>query len=108
MLLRTTNSLENLTKPPSVSKPYKRLRLFGYSLTGHTKYWFEELPSGTIATYDQLKRQILELFFPIIKYLERKEEIYKFIQQNGESIYDAWERLKLLLKRCSWHKFDEI
>jgi len=37
-------------KSPNFSKSYNRLRLFRYSLTGYTKYWLKQLPSGTIAT----------------------------------------------------------
>lgn len=37
-----------------------------------------------------------------------KKEISRFKQQDGEVLYDAWERFKLLLKRYPGHKFLEI
>jgi len=41
-------------------------------------------------------------------YLERKQKIASIKKQDGETLYDAWEMLKLLLKRCLGHKFNEI
>jgi hypothetical protein len=34
-------------------------------------------------------------------------EISNFKQGENESLYDAWERFKLLLKRCPNHEFTE-
>lgn len=47
-------------------------------------------------------------YFPTAKYLAQKKEISCFKQQEGEVIYDAWERFKLLLKRCLGHTLSEI
>ena len=82
----------------------KRLRLFWYSLNGRARDWLDVLPSDSIETWDQLKREFLDRYFPTAKYLARKKEISSFKQQEGEVLYDAWERFKLLLKRCPGHK----
>ena len=74
--------------PTGVSESDKRLRLFGYSLTGKARDWLDALP--------------------IAKYLARKKEISSFKQQEGEILYDARERFKLLLKRCPCHKFSKL
>jgi hypothetical protein len=50
----------------------------------------------------------LDRYFPTAKYLVRKKEISNFRQQEGEVLYDAWERFKLLLKRCPGHKFSDM
>ena len=94
----------NIINPAGVSESDKRLRLFGYSLTGRAKDWLDALISGTIETWDQLKREFLDRYFPTAKYLTRKNEIFNFKQQEGEVLYDAWERYKLLLKRYPGHK----
>jgi len=39
------------------------------------------------------------------KYWKKKHEISNFRQGENESLYDAWERFKLLLKRCPGHEF---
>jgi len=87
-----------------VSELDKRLRLFGYSLTRRTKDWLDTIPSGMIETWDQLKREFLDKYFPTVKYLALKKEISIFKQQEGEVLYDACERFKLLLKRYPVHK----
>jgi hypothetical protein len=40
------------------------------------------------------------------KFLERRAEIVNFEQGDAESLYDAWERFKLCLKRCPKHGID--
>jgi len=48
------------------------------------------------------------LWMPTAKYLARKKEISSLKQHEGEVFYDAWERFKLLLKRCPGHKLSEM
>ncbi|CAJ2672314.1 unnamed protein product [Trifolium pratense] len=94
------------TDPPGVSESDKRLRLFKHSLTGRAKDWLDTIPAGTIETWRQLERKFLDRYFPIHKFLERRAEISNFEQADGETLYDAWERFKVCLKRCPNHGFD--
>jgi len=41
------------------------------------------------------------------KYWDKKHEITNFKQGESETLYDAWERFNLLLKRCPSHGLDE-
>ena len=45
-------------------------------------------------------------FFPPVLIAERKGEIIIFKQGEEESLYNAWERFKRLLKRCPMHGID--
>ncbi|KAK2358323.1 hypothetical protein QL285_095517 [Trifolium repens] len=94
------------TDPPGVTESQKRLRLFKFSLTGRAKDWLDTLPSGTINTWQELERKFLERYFPIHKFLERRADIINFEQGDAESLYDAWERFKLCLKKCPKHDID--
>ncbi|WJX14409.1 hypothetical protein P8452_04679 [Trifolium repens] len=94
------------TDPPGVTESQKRLRLFKFSLTGRAKDWLDTLPSGTINTWQELERKFLERYFPIHKFLERRADIVNFEQGDAESLYDAWERFKLCLKKCLKHGID--
>ncbi|KAK2361486.1 hypothetical protein QL285_086628 [Trifolium repens] len=94
------------TDPPGVTESQKRLRLFKFSLTGRAKDWLDTLPSGTINTWQELERKFLERYFPIHKFLERRADIVNFEQGDAESLYDAWERFKLCLKKCPKHGID--
>lgn len=45
--------------------------------------------------------------FSYVQILGEKHEITKFKQRENDSLYDAGERLKLLLKRCPPHDLSE-
>ena len=45
-------------------------------------------------------------FFPPALTSERRGEIIVFKQGEGESLYNAWERYKRLLKICPMHGID--
>ena len=45
-------------------------------------------------------------FFPLALNFERRGEIIVFKQGEDESLYNAWERYKRLLKRCPMHGID--
>ncbi|XP_039688632.1 uncharacterized protein [Medicago truncatula] len=93
--------------PANVTEDQKKLRLFSFTLTGKAKDWLLTLPNGTIQTWEELELKFLEKYFPMSKYLDKKQEIASFRQGEGESLYDAWERFNLLLKRCLGHEFSE-
>ena len=46
------------------------------------------------------------IFFPPALTFERRGEIIVFKQGEDESLYNAWERYKRLLKRCLMHGID--
>ena len=48
----------------------------------------------------------MSIFFPPALTAERKGEIIVFKQGEEESLYNAWERFKILLKRCPMHGID--
>jgi len=94
--------------PSGISESDKRLRLFGYSLKGRAKDWLNALPKGTITLWEQLKRKFLDRYFPTTKYLALKKEIAGFKQQEKETLYDAWKRFKISLKKCPGHKYSSM
>ena len=48
----------------------------------------------------------MSIFFPTTLTSERRGEIIVFKQGEDESLYNAWERYKRLLKRCPMHGID--
>ena len=50
----------------------------------------------------------MERFFPLTLTSERIREIIAFKQGEKESLYNAWERYKKLLKRCPMHGINQI
>ena len=50
----------------------------------------------------------MERFFPPTLTLEKRRDILAFKKGEDESLYNAWERYKKLLKRCPMHGIDQI
>jgi hypothetical protein len=89
--------------PDTVTEDHKKLRLFPFSLTGPAKDWLQCLPRGTIATWKELKDKFLQRFFTNTLFQKRKSEILSFKQHETGSLREAYERFKLLMRRCPNH-----
>ncbi|XP_073122038.1 uncharacterized protein [Henckelia pumila] len=51
-------------KPQGITEEQISLRAFPFSLAGKANDWLYYLPSGTITTWNDMKQQFLEKFFP--------------------------------------------
>ena len=80
-----------------------QLRLFPFSLRDKAKVWLNSLPPGLITTWEELAQRFLAKYFPPAKTAKLRNDITTFIQFEGESLYEAWERYKDLLRRCPYH-----
>ncbi|KAH9668539.1 hypothetical protein KPL70_021450 [Citrus sinensis] len=80
-----------------------RLRLFPYSLRDRARAWLNSLPSDSITTWNELADKFLIKYFPLTKNAKLRNEITYFHQLEDESLYEAWERFKELLRRCPHH-----
>ncbi|KAJ4712782.1 Bifunctional inhibitor/lipid-transfer protein/seed storage 2S albumin superfamily protein [Melia azedarach] len=86
-----------------VSDDAVKLRLFSFSLRDKAKSWLSSLPPGTIITWDDLAQKFLAKFFPPTKTAKLRNDIATFTQFDGESLYEAWERYKEMMRRCPYH-----
>ncbi|XP_020262408.1 uncharacterized protein LOC109838369 [Asparagus officinalis] len=84
-----------------------RLRLFPFSLRDKARAWLHSLPAGSITTWDQLSRAFLAKYFPPSKTAQMRNQITSFVQKEGESLYEAWERYKELLRMCPHHGLEK-
>ncbi|GKV15355.1 hypothetical protein SLEP1_g26150 [Rubroshorea leprosula] len=80
-----------------------RLRLFPFSLRNKAKNWLNSLPVGSITTWDMMAQKFLSKFFPPAKTIKMRNDIATFVQLDMESLYEAWERYKELLRKCPHH-----
>ncbi|KAL5564807.1 hypothetical protein UlMin_027971 [Ulmus minor] len=80
-----------------------RLQLFPFSLNNKAQAWLNSLPPGTITTWDGIVRSFLTKYFPLAKSAKMRNDITNFLQQDQESLYEAWERYKDLLRKCPHH-----
>ncbi|GJR48147.1 zinc finger, CCHC-type containing protein [Tanacetum coccineum] len=76
-----------------------RLRLFQFSLRDQASNWLERLPAGSITTWKDLTTRFLAKFFPPRRTAKLRSDILMFQQHHGESLSEAWTRLKDLLQK---------
>ena len=100
--------MANTMKLNGVRLDVIKLQLFPFFLRDTTESWFESLPYGLVNTWDELVEAFMGRFFPLTLTSERREEIIIFKQSEDESLYNACERYKKLLKRCPMHRIDQI
>ena len=100
--MRMTNTVMlNGVKPKVI-----RLQLFSFSLRDVTTTWFESLLVGSVTNWEELVEAYMGRFFPLALTSIRRGEIIVFKQGEDESLYNAWERFKRLLKICPMHGID--
>ena len=98
--------MDNTVKLNGVRPKVIRLQLFPFSLRDVAATWFESLHVGSVTNWEELVEAYMSRFFPRALTSERRGEIIVFKQREDESLYNAWERYKRLLKRCPTHGID--
>ena len=91
--------MENTVKLNGVRPKVIKLQLFLFSLRVVVATWFESLPVGSVNTWEELVEAYMSKFFPPTLTSKRRGEIIVFKQGDDESLYNAWEIYKRLLKR---------
>ncbi|XP_019056271.1 PREDICTED: uncharacterized protein LOC109116024 [Tarenaya hassleriana] len=79
---------------------------FPYSLGDKAEQWLFNLKPDSIHTWEQMEHKFLEEYFPPHKTANFKLKINNFVQENGESLYDAWQRFKGYQRACPHHGMD--
>ncbi|KAL0446153.1 UNVERIFIED_CONTAM: hypothetical protein Slati_1743200 [Sesamum latifolium] len=87
-----------------VSNDAVRLRIFPFSLCDTAKDWLQSLPAGSITTWPALTQKFLAKYFPPAKTAKMLNDITSFVQLDRESLYEAWERYKSMLRKCPHHE----
>ncbi|XP_019263643.1 PREDICTED: uncharacterized protein LOC109241362 [Nicotiana attenuata] len=79
------------------------------SLLGEAKEWLQKEPANSIHNWDDLARKLLIKFFPTKKTKSLRSQLLGFQQRDGETLRQAWERYKKLLRDCPHHcQTDEV
>ncbi|XP_047172445.1 uncharacterized protein LOC124840429 [Vigna umbellata] len=84
-----------------------RLSLFPFSLAGNAKMWLNSFLENSLTIWDNVVAKFLNKFFPQSKVNKGKQEISSFQQDANETLGQAWERFKGLLRKTPTHGFDE-
>ena len=90
-------------KIPGVTEDAFRLRLFPYSLKDRAKSWLNAMEPNSVTDWNTMAEKFLTKYFPPIKNARMRDEITSFKQSDDESLFEAWERYKELLRKCPHH-----
>ena len=71
-----------------ISEEPVKLRAFLFSLVDSANDWLYYLPSGTVTTWNEMKKLFLEKYFLASKVANIKKEICGIRQLNGKSMYE--------------------
>nr|GEX74930.1 hypothetical protein [Tanacetum cinerariifolium] len=99
----TNDMIQQSIKVNGVTDDALHLYLFPYSLTHHAIAWFDRLPRNSINTFEQMAKMFLGKYFPPSMVTKLKNKITNFRQRPDDSLFEAWERYKLLIDRCPNH-----
>ncbi|XP_062104720.1 uncharacterized protein LOC133816003 [Humulus lupulus] len=76
-------------------------------LANFLESWLISLEANSITTWEELTQKFLAKFFPPSLPARYRGEINNFHQNDGELLYDGWERFKELLRKCPHHGIEK-
>src|SRR4051812_7988941 len=85
-------------KISGVSGDKIKRRLFPFSLRDHARSWLQSQPKDSFATWEDLAKAFSKKYFPPSKIANCRHDILSFTQLDYESLYEAWERYKDLMR----------
>ncbi|XP_024038281.1 uncharacterized protein LOC112097328 [Citrus clementina] len=91
-------------RPQGLTEEQIKLRAFSFSVDGLAKDWLHYLSPGSITTWNGLKKQFLEKYFPASRATNIRKDICGIRQLHGETLYEYWERFKQLCASCRQHQ----
>ena len=84
-----------------------RLLLFPFAVQDQAKRWLNNQPKASIRTWKQLTEKFLNQYFPPKWMTQLRLDIQGFKQGDKESLYDAWERYREMLRKCPSEMFSK-
>jgi len=84
-----------------------RLSLFSFSLVGEAKRWLYSFKGNSLKTWEEVVEKFMKKYFPESKTAERKAAISSFHQFPDESLSEALERFRGLLRKTPTHGLSE-
>ncbi|KAK1614070.1 hypothetical protein QYE76_019587 [Lolium multiflorum] len=80
-----------------------RNKLFSISLSGKAAHWYK-LKNGDSLDWEDIVPLFYSKFYPPSEIHKDRNRIYNFWPHDGESIAQAWGRLKSLMLKCPIHE----
>jgi len=105
--LATFIEICNTFKIVGVPNEAIRLSLFSFSLAGEAKRCLHSFKGNTLKTWEEVVEKFIKKYFPESKTVERIVVVSSFHQFPDESLSEALERFRGLLRRTPTHGFSE-
>ncbi|KAK1691803.1 hypothetical protein QYE76_008500 [Lolium multiflorum] len=89
---------------PGIAMDEVRKKLFSLSLSGKAAHWYKLLDNGDSLEWNDIVPRFYSKFYPPSEIHKDRNRIYNFWPHDGESIAQAWGRLKSLMLKCPIHE----
>ncbi|GJR67359.1 homeodomain-like protein [Tanacetum coccineum] len=83
------------------------IQIFLVTLEGIAKRWFERTSTECTKSWSDLRQNFIRRFCPPAIIFKQLGEIRNFKQEEGESLFDTWERYNDLLFKCPFHDLND-
>jgi hypothetical protein len=93
-----------LFKCACISTSEVKRKLFSLSLKGRAAEWYKLLKNGRSIGWEEIVPIFYSKFYPPSEIHKDRNQINNFWPHDGESIAQAWGRLKLLMLKCPIHE----
>jgi hypothetical protein len=87
-----------------ISTSQVKRKLFSLSLKGRAAEWYKTLKDGRSISWEEIVPLFYSKFYPSSEIHKDRNYIYNFYPHDGESIAQAWVRLKSLMLKCPIHE----
>jgi hypothetical protein len=98
------HELCELLKCAGISSSQVKRKLFSLSLKGRATEWYRLLKDGPSIGWEEIIPLFYSKFYPPSEIHKDHNQIYNFWPHDGESISQAWGRLKSLMLKCPIHE----
>src|ERR1041385_1228080 len=98
------SQLCSLFKLAGVSTEFVMRKLFSVSLIDNALDWYKLLDNSHFLNWQELISLFYTKFYPLHEIHLDRNYIYNFRSRDGESIAQAWGRLKSLMLKCPIHE----
>ncbi|KAK1608643.1 hypothetical protein QYE76_032316 [Lolium multiflorum] len=101
---KSTTTATVVDEAPGISMNEVRKKLFTISLSGKAAHWYKLLKNGDSIDWEDIVPLFYSKFYPPSEIHKDRNRIYNFWPHDGESIAQAWGRLKSLMLKCPIHE----
>ncbi|KAK1631121.1 hypothetical protein QYE76_005436 [Lolium multiflorum] len=101
---KSTTTATVVDEAPGIAMDEVRKKLFSLSLSGKAAHWYKLLDNGDSLEWNDIVPRFYSKFYPPSEIHKDRNRIYNFWPHDGESIAQAWGRLKSLMLKCPIHE----